>query len=366
MKSWRRVEQFFKHRVLRLFEAFLGKAVISPRDVNSDRITRILVVRTHDQLGDFLLSTPVFKALKTRFPWSSLCVIAHDYTTPLVVHNQFVDSVLTFHENFKNWRVFYAIRLFRALYKKFDLVVVLNTVSHSLTSDLIATLTRAPFVLGTDHLHFSGTRRNFFYNLISPQKRGRHQTLQNLDIVRYIGADTDDYGEHMRITDQEKQNAQRRLQGLGLLPDKPILAVHPGAGKVNNRWPVEKYAKLVQKCVHELDVQVFITWGPSESQLGNSLISLLNKPVYTATFERIRELAAVLSLVSVLVCNDTGVMHLCAAVKTPLVAIFGPTNPNEWKPRGKEFVAVYQKAKDCSSIPVQTVFDRCVGLLKKS
>lgn len=368
MKFWTRIEQFFKHRLLRFFETFLGQSQIDPEQLDHVPIKSILVIRTHDQLGDFLLSTPVFKALNEKFSDSWITVIAHAYTTPLVQNHPYVNAVLTFHEDFRNWSFPYAFHLFKGLYKKYDLVVVLNTVSHSLTSDLIASFTRAPYVLGTDHLLFAGTRRNFFYNFVAPihKESTRHQTRRNLDIVRYIGADTFDLREYMYITKQERNAAKTILNKLGIDLNKKILAIHPGAGKIKNRWPVDNYAALAVKCLDELDLQIFITWGPSEAELGHSLLSGIDRKTYHATFPHIRELAAVLSLMDCFICNDTGVMHLCAAVGTPLVAIFGPTDPSQWKPWGQAFIAVQSASRNCAHVSVDVVYKECKRLLKKS
>ncbi|MDZ7343255.1 MAG: glycosyltransferase family 9 protein, partial [candidate division KSB1 bacterium] len=77
----------------------------------------------------------------------------------------------------------------------------------------------------------------------------------------------------------------------------------------------------------------------------------------------LRQLAAVLSLIDGLVCNDTGVMHLAAAVDTPLVAIFGPTNPDEWKPLGNKFVAVRGENQRCEAVSVPQVLQALQSLL---
>jgi hypothetical protein len=65
----------------------------------------------------------------------------------------------------------------------------------------------------------------------------------------------------------------------------------------------------------------------------------------------------------VFICNDTGVMHLAAAVSTPLVAIFGPTDPNEWKPFGKKFVALRGDKSRCDTVSVQQVLQAIQALL---
>jgi ADP-heptose:LPS heptosyltransferase len=75
-----------------------------------------------------------------------------------------------------------------------------------------------------------------------------------------------------------------------------------------------------------------------------------------------RQLAAVLSRADAFVCNDTGVMHLAAAVGTPLVAVFGPTDPDEWKPPGAEFIAVRGSGGRCEAVEVTQVLQALQAL----
>jgi ADP-heptose:LPS heptosyltransferase len=345
VKIWTRLEQWFKRSGLRFLELSIGLAPKGAGDFDACAVRRILIVRQHDQLGDFLLSTPVFRALRSRFPKAFIAIVSRSYTASLAKNNEYLDHVISFHEHGMKWTPGRLVNFVVQIRKNYDLAVVLNTVSHSLTSDLIARMSRAPFILGSEHLIFPNTSRNFFYNLIAPfRDENRHQTERNLDIVRYIEADTADLGENMRLTDEEIGAARGELERMGRNPAKPLIAIHPGAGKAGNRWPVTRFATVGRKMMRESGVQLFVTWGPEEALLGGELLQKLNMPVLHTTTPDLRKLAAYLSHARLLLCNDTGVMHLAAAVGTPLVAVFGPTDPAQWKPLGEKFVAL--RAKD--------------------
>jgi heptosyltransferase-2 len=364
LKLWNSIEQAFKRKWLRFFEKWLDRGVVSPNLVNLYAIRRILVVRQHDQLGDFLLATPVLRALRQFFPQAHIAVIARTYTAELAYHNQYLNEVLVVPEKLLEWTPVKTWRLLAGLRRGWDLAIVLNTVSHSLTSDLLAYFSGARYILGSEHRIFPGCKRNFFYNLVARHFAAvKPQSERNLDIVRHLGVDTDDRSEVMSLTAQEKLFANNFMRHHGIGEEDVVIAIHPGAGKINNRWPVEKFAELANLLHRQFAVRLILTWGPQENSLGADLCRRLSFNPIIVYGLSLRLLAALLSRTEVFVCNDTGVMHLAAAVGTPLVAIFGPTDPAEWKPIGKKFVAVRGEKHSCESVGMQQVLHATQSLL---
>lgn len=364
MTLWNRFEQYFKHHQLRLLEKWLALPEMAWQQVEPHRIHNILVVRQHDQLGDFLLSTPVFKALRDQFPHRTITVAARTYTAKLLQHNPHVDHVITFPEHGREWSLHTVVELTRSLWNKYDLAIVLNTVSHSLTSDLIARLCCNTYLLGSDDLLFGETQRNFFYNLTSHPVAGfRHQSERNLDILRPLGITEADRREQIYLTAEEKETARCRLIEQGWDIGRPLVMIHPGAGKPNNRWPVSSFATLARRLQQTHPIQLAVSWGPAEAELGRELIAALDVPVLTAREDDLRKLAALFSQAKLFLCNDTGVMHLAAAVSTPLVAVFGPTDPLQWKPWGDFFLFAHAADGKCASVSVEQVYELSVNLL---
>lgn len=364
MKFWNSIEQAFKRKWLRSFEKWLDRGVVSPNLINLYAIRRILVVRQHDQLGDFLLSTPVFRALRQFFPQAHIAVIARTYTAELAQHNPYLNEVLVVPEKLLWWTPVKIWRLLAGLLRGWDLTIVLNTVSHSLTSDLLAYFSGARYILGSEHRIFPGCRRNFFYNLSARYfAQIKPQSERNLDIVRHLGIDTDDRSEVMALTAQEKLFASNFMRQRGIDEQDVIIAIHPGAGKIHNRWPAERFAELANRLHRQFAVRLILTWGPREDSLGADLCRRLLFDPIVAHRLSLRQLAALLSRAGVFVCNDTGVMHLAAAVNTPLAAIFGPTDPNEWKPIGKKFLAIRGDQQRCENVAVQQVLQAIQTLL---
>jgi lipopolysaccharide heptosyltransferase II len=363
---WARIERFFKRNCLRLLENHIGKEPLDPVVLNGVRIQRILVIRQHDQLGDLLLSTPVFRALKTKFPDAHITAIVRAYTEQILRNHPYIDEVLTFQEYLFRWTLKKAVRFWRALRSGFDLAIVLNTVSHSLSSDIMAKLSGAPYVLGSEHKRFEGCTRNYFYNLIAPyDDEEKHQSERNLDIVRYIGVDTKNLKEEIGLTHEEKDRAKSILNSLIKKPDRPVLGIQPGAGKVENRWPAERFAGVADRLVRKLDVNVVLFHGPNEESHISTMKESMTSHFQVAPRISLRSDVAVFSQLNLFLCNDTGVMHAAASVGTPLVAIFGPTDPASWKPWGDHFVAIRGENRSVQNVKVETVFLESLKILGK-
>lgn len=364
MHWWNRFEQFFKRRGLALLEKWLAVEALAPSRVELAAIRRILVIRQHDYLGDFLLATPVLRALREHFPQAHLGALVRRYTAEVARHNQYLDEVLVFEEHGWNWTPARFWRLWRQLRQGWDLAIVLTTVSHSLTSDVMARLSRARYCLGSEERVFPGCSRNFFYHLSAPSAgEQRHQTDRNLDIVRMLGIDTADHSEVMTLTPADRAFAADFLAQHEISPTDRVVALHLGAGKRDNRWPPENFAALANALHREYRVRVLAAWGPQETELGAAFLRQLSFSPTVVTNVALRQLAALLAAADGYVCNDTGVMHAGAAVGVPLVAIFGPTDPTFWKPKGEKFIALRGHSGECANVGPEQVLQALLRLV---
>ena len=363
MSLWNRIEQLFKRRALALLEKWMERGIVRPQLMNYGSLRRILVIRQHDYLGDFLLATPVLRALRESFPQAHVGVLVRGYTAELARHNRYINELLVFEEHGWNWTPGKIWRLTAGLLRGWDLAIVLSTVSHSLTSDLLVCCARPRYILGSQDRVFPGCKRNFLYNLEAPCRDGvRHQTERNLDIVRYLGVDTADRGEVITLQPQDNLFARGFLRRHQLEEDERMIALHIGAGKISNRWPVDHFAELANRLHHEYEVRVLVAWGAREKDLGKMLLERLSfQPIILQDIS-LRQLASIVSLVDVFVGNDTGVMHMAAAVGVPVVAIFGPTDPREWKPLGEKIVAL-RSSTDCADVSVEQVQQALLSLI---
>ncbi|MBN1895733.1 glycosyltransferase family 9 protein, partial [bacterium] len=190
------------------------------------------------------------------------------------------------------------------------------------------------------------------------------QSARNLDIVRIIGADSVDLHETVHVTAGEKDEIRRRFPelygGTG-----PVVGFHIGANKKENRWPLARFAEL-RDMLHRAGLKPpAVFWGPAEKDLGSEFLRLVKRPVHAVEPGNLREQAVHFALCDAVICNDTGVMHLCASVGTPLVALFGPTDPEFWKPVGDSFIALRSRDRRTESVSAVEVRKALFKILGK-
>jgi len=121
--------------------------------------------------------------------------------------------------------------------------------------------------------------------------------------------------------------ARRRLAGEG----RPIITLSPGAVGAGKAWPVDHYAELA-KVLAKDGASVWILGGPSETSLAKKIAAAAGDRVHDLTGSDLRNAILALAAADISVTNDSGLMHVAAAIGTPTVAVFGPTSPWHWKP----------------------------------
>ncbi len=360
-----KIEKLFKRTLVRLLGWLLPNESLRPEQLDLDTVKSILVVRQHDQLGDLLLSTPALRALRSRFPKARITAIARVYTHAVLLENPDIDRVLVYPEKPRLATPRRLWALARGLAGHYDLAVVLNTVSHSLSSDVLAWLSGARWRLGSAEHPFAGARTNLFYNVVSPPPSPRaHETRRSLAIVEHIGARAGDLGERLVLARAEAERGEEALWKHHLRPEKTV-GIHLGAYKPENRWPHRLYAALADWLAEELGFQVAVFWGPREERLGESFLAKVRSKAVPFSGLGLREFAAAVRPLRLFVCNDTGVMHVAAALGTPTFAIFGKSEPEFWRPLNRNFYGVWGPDKTRASAELGTVKTGIKRLLEK-
>ncbi len=169
----------------------------------------------------------------------------------------------------------------------------------------------------------------------------------HLDLVRYLGYRGNglEWGIYLDGKEQQRVSAIMAEQGIG----KPFIAVHPGSRLLLKRWPVQRYGALCDGLMEKYGMPVVVFGAGSEKALIAEMASCMKrKPVSLAGALSLREMAGVLARADLFICNDSAPMHLAAAIKTPTVAIFGPSKSVETRPYG-EGHCVVEKEFPCRS-----------------
>src|SRR5205823_15106747 len=112
------------------------------------------------------------------------------------------------------------------------------------------------------------------------------------------------------------------------------IGFHPGAGKLANRWPAERFAMVADRLSEEFGATAVVTCGPMDADPVREMTERLRAPHVVLRGHPIRGVAAVLQRLDLVITNDTGILHVAAGVGTPVLSLFGPTDPAQWAPIG--------------------------------
>jgi ADP-heptose:LPS heptosyltransferase len=330
-------------------------------------IKKILVIRQHNELGDMLCATPLLRAFKNYFPESSIDVISKPLNTDVVFNNPFINRVIEY-DNLKyskslvNYLGF--IRNLRA--EKYDLAIVPCTVSVSVTSDLIAYLSKSKIRIGPSKIdgqkNMSGFLYNFPVELDWRKETLKHQTLRNIDILNKIGIFTDNLDLILNLTTDERDYGKKYFNNTHNV-DKIAIGIHPGAGKKKNQWNAENFESVINKFMEEIEPDIYITCGPKDQDSVDYLSSVFGNKVNIIKEDSVRNVASIISNFNLFITNDTGIMHIAATTKCPVLSLFGPTDPLQWAPQRKIDKYLLGKNGDINAVPADKVFYTAMKML---
>lgn len=372
LPSLRSVERLLKKLLLTVLRAVFSSRRTPP--VDPANFSRILVIRQHNQLGDMLCVTPLLRALKERFPGCHLSLMTSPVNHDVMLHNRALNEVLNFDKRiFLDNRGLHVTALWRFIRslrsRRFDLVLVPATVSTSVTSDLMAFLTGARVRIGAGSINGVPNPSSFFYTheraLAWTEGLHRHQTERNLDIADLLSLSSADLTLELVLTQEEKARGSTLIRTMSN-GRRPVVAYHVGAGKKPNRWPAGKFVELIGTLSLETGAPSAIISGPMDDGPVHEVVSRLDTEYYLIEKQSIRAVASSLAAVDLLVSNDTGIMHVGAAVGIPVLSLFGPTDPTQWAPCGARNRYIASRSGDMNDITVAEVLQQARDMLRST
>ncbi len=320
---------------------------------------KILLIKEPYRMGDLMQITPLIRALRTAYPQMFIGLVIQDRNLRIFQHNPDISKLYLYKKkeiNHAPWKIFSFFAEIRK--EQFDLAVTLETQRTHLTNDLIALFSGAPRRLRYDGNAFDGADSNIFYNMLSPYDAAlAHEIDRNFGVLQRFGLALKERGLRLTISDDDEQSAKRAIETIfakhGIKPGSPFAVILPGAYKIQNRWPLKNYMSVARRLEEKGLVPLFML-GPAEEKLADELI---RNEFPLALKNPVLEAAAIFQLSKLVLTNDTGLMHIAAGVGAKTVALFGETNPSQWKPPGEIVVSVQSSDNKISSISEQQVLD---------
>jgi heptosyltransferase-2 len=330
-------------------------AVIRPRSPEQfspvSAPKRILVIELW-QVGDVVLSSAALVALRANFPDARITLLAKAHAEELLRHADLVDEFIAFdfpwtafRGKYRPWRydLVRLAQLFRRLRgEKFDVSI---DARMDVRSNVVAFLSGAKRRIGYD----AGGGASLLTDALPAHPEDSHKVTDWLELLQPLGIRPAPYMPLLVVSPDEKHAAETRLRKLGLL-ERPLVMIHPGAGQKVRRLEPEKFSAIAEHAVSHLGADVVVLLD--DTGVGERVKPRVPVHYIAAT---LREMMALLSCAALLVANDSGPMHIAAALGIPVVAIFGPQRPEWYGPYGQKNRVVYQRVMPC-----RPCFDSCI------
>jgi heptosyltransferase-1 len=333
-----------------------------PEAASASRLRSLLVVRL-SAMGDIIHTLPAVAALREAFPqitlgwlieerWAELlCTLRYPRAGRRSPERPLVDHVHTVNMgqfrrspfSFNTWQQV-AVGLSESRGVEYDAAVDFQ---GAVRSALLARWSGAPVLYG-DAQPRENAASMFYTRRI--ETSGKHVVEQALDLARAVIEQTPGSREYSRSGSRRSAD-QRAANGVdfpvdsdaekkiaGLTANARFAILNPGAGWGAKQWPVERYGAVAKELARD-GIRSLINSGPGEEELANAVAATSDGSAQKISCS-IAELISVTRRASLLIGGDTGPLHLAAALKIPVVAIFGPTNPARNGPFGTQAIAL--------------------------
>lgn len=290
-------------------------------------------------IGDVLMTTPLARQLRKEFPKAKIIYYTGRTASKVLEGNKNLNKVAAFDEN-----IFYRKRFLKAFKLRneiknegFDIAFVLD--KHWAVGAFIKSC-GIPKRIGFDR----GNEGKYHTDSI-PYLDARHEINYYLSLIEKIGIepskntkiDIDLSKNDILFADKFFKNNGLKGKVIGIVPGG---GVNPGEKTPIRRYPHEKMIELIQKL--SKNYKILLLGGKQDEELNQSIIIFLKeKNIINGARESIKESAALMKKCSIIICSDSGPMHIASAVNNKIISLFGPTNPARKAPLHKESISIW-------------------------
>jgi len=292
-------------------------------------VQRLLIVKP-SSLGDVVHALPALAALRRRFPWSKLAWLVKREWAAVLEGNPDLDDVLAVDLSARGWPA--AIRAVRE--GRFDLVVDLQGLLRSAVLGWASgSAVRVGFANGREGSPW------FYTHRVSVPDASMHAVDRYLLLAQFLGAEPETPGPSAFCLPRDPA-ADARVEALlaaaGVRAGTMLVALNPSARWATKQWPAESFAAAGDWLQRHGGVRVAVVGSGTERSAGDAVIRCMQTaPLDLVGKTSMKELIALLRRLRAFITNDSGPMHLAAAVGTPVIALFGPTDPARTGPYGE-------------------------------
>ncbi len=321
-------------------------AHLTQRGRNSSSAKRdSFIIFRLDALGDVVLTTPLFRGLKRAYPHARVTAVVQEAYRSILETNPYIDELLPVQTIRNPRRLKHARYLFSTLLfywrelrdHSFDVAICPRWDADEHLATLLCVLTRADVRVGYSERTSAGKQRfnrsfDQVFDICLEPGPLRHEVERNVAMVEALDGGVSDRDLEIYLTPEDIAYADRALQGVS--KDCLLVALGIGAQSPGRRWPLERYAAVIEELSMQYPVHTVITCAPSEREQAERLADKLSSRSIISGSAEIRETCALLARCDLFLGNDTGAAHLAAAMKCSTIVVSrhprsgDPAHPN--------------------------------------
>jgi len=292
----------------------------------------ILIVRL-GALGDIVHTIPAAAALRTAFPFARIDWVVDARHAPFAELVTVVDRVVRLEEpSVAAW-----VDLVRRLRPShYDVALDFQGL---MKSAVLARASGASRVVGFSVWHLREKSARPFYTEVDAAEHPAHVIRKNLTLLSTVGVQSTAIEFPLaRVPSAARERIREEIAS------RPFALINPGAAWPNKRWPPPRYGDVAAFLREIRGLQPYVLWGPDEQPLAQEVVDASNGAARLAPQTTSADLVELSRDASLIVSGDTGPLHIAAAVGTPIVAIFGPTDPTRNGPWSSEDIVISRHA----------------------
>jgi predicted lipopolysaccharide heptosyltransferase III len=327
-----------KKKVITIIADLLGYALWAPINIFSDKknippkdIKEILVIRA-SYIGDVIMTLPILKPLKKKYPNTKITFLTSARAVEVLNNNPYIDDILTY-DAF--W--FYPKELKRAITDYWKFLRIYRFKSYDLVIDargdlrdiiLLAYLSKSKY-----RVSYNVGGGGYLLTHVVPFNEIKHKVEYHLDIVRFLGCESNPVDWSIYLKPEEKNSGRMLLLKEGVGESDFIVGIHPGGRLGLKCWFDHGYAQVADWIATRTGAKIVFTGSEGERALIENIIVKMGNPAINLSGKiNLRLLASLIERFNLFICNDSAPLHIASVMKTPTVAIFGPSKSIETGP----------------------------------
>lgn len=306
-------------------------------NINFSDLHKILIVAAM-HMGDVVLSTPVTRALKNRFPRTTIDLLVGPHAKEAAQHNPYCDNILVCdldHHQQGSAKMHDIINLLKK--ERYDLALTLN---YDALGAMLAWLSGAPHRIG-----FGGDAQSkFLTHVIAPPLRLLHESEKQLELLKPLGITEQNSSIDFTISPSALENITGKI---GLTTHRPLIVFCPFSSHLHKDWTTDGWIALIN--YFSAKAQCILIGCEKDRPSLKEINDQANSAALVAAGHlTLGESAALIKTADLFITVDTGPMHIAQAFTTPVIALMGPTHSRVWGPRNKRDIIIRSHTCACS------------------